>query len=170
MPSHRLLFSLSLSVFLHLTAFGTGDLLCHMQARRTKPTPPRLDATLRPPLPELASKPLLKDTIATAKAPPPRPAKAHAGPRGRLAAAKAERKLATHVYYPEAAVAAGIEGDVRLLVTLDDSGRIKQVEIADSSGYPILDQAAVRAAYAMGSVPGSDQRELILPVTFRLQP
>jgi periplasmic protein TonB len=170
MPSHRILFSLSLSVFLHLAAFGTGDLLCRMQEKRVRPPLARLDATLRLPAPEMAPQALLKDTIAAAEQQPRHPVKDKPARQGMRAAAKAQKKLAEHVYYPEAAVAAGIEGDVRLLLTLDDRGRIKEVQIADSSGYPILDRAAVRAAYAMGTVPEADGRELILPVTFRLQP
>jgi protein TonB len=170
MPSHRLLFSLSLSVFLHLTAFGAGDLLCHKQVRQTPARPPMLDATLLPAMPAMPAEALLKDTIADTPAPAKHPVKEKAGTSGRLATAKAQKKLAEHVFYPEAAVAAGIEGDVRLLVTLDDHGRITQVTVADTSGYKILDQAAIRAAYAMGSLPGVDRHELILPVTFRLQP
>ena len=170
MPSHRLLFSLSVSVFLHLAAFGTGDLLCRMQHRPVQPPVARLDATLLLPEPDLRMDTLLKDTMANEETPSPRRHDDRSRPNGKLAAAKAQKKLARHVFYPEAAVEAGIEGDVRLLLTLDDSGRIKEVQIADSSGYPILDRAAMRAAYAMGSVPGIDRRELILPVTFRLQP
>jgi protein TonB len=170
MPSHRLLFSLSLSVFLHLTAFGTGDLLCHMQEKRSQPSFARLDATLRPPLPETPAEALLKDTMATTEKQSSPSAADQSGTRGRLAVASARKKLAKHIFYPEAAIAAGIEGDVRLLVTLDDRGRITEVEIADSSGHSVLDQAAIRAAYAMGSIPGTDRHELILPVTFRLQP
>jgi protein TonB len=43
------------------------------------------------------------------------------------------------------------------------------VSIAASSGHAILDQAAVKAAYAMGKVNWVQSRELILPVIFRLE-
>jgi protein TonB len=82
----------------------------------------------------------------------------------------AERRLAEHVYYPEEAIARGLEGEVRLLLTLDDSGAIVEAQVADSSGHAILDQAAVRAAHAMGKLTGVARREIILPVRFRLRP
>ena len=67
MPSHRLLFSLSASVFLHLAAFGTGDLLCRMQEKGSRPPFARMEATLRLPRPETPAEALLKDTMATSK-------------------------------------------------------------------------------------------------------
>jgi periplasmic protein TonB len=172
MPSHRLLFALSLSVSLHLMAFGTVDLLCRMQKRHPPRPPAMLDATLRIPVPDMVAEPLLKNTLAQteprAKPKPPKDVKPGIGRR--IAEAVAKKKLAKHVYYPEAAIAAGIEGQVRLLLTLNASGGVKDVQIAESSGHAILDQAAIRAAYAMGSLPGLTEHEIILPVTFRLQP
>jgi hypothetical protein len=46
---------------------------------------------------------------------------------------------------------------------------ISDVSIAASSGHAILDQAAIKAAYAMGKVNWVQSRELILPVVFRLE-
>jgi protein TonB len=171
MPSHRILFALSFSVSLHLVAFGITDLLCRMQRQPAPQTPAVINATLRMPAPKLLLAPLLKDTLAPSepKVPPKHPKKAKPG-TGRLVEAAAQRKLAKHVYYPEAAIAAGIQGEVHLLLTLDENGAVKDARIADSSGHAILDQAAIRAAYSMGSLPGLDRREIILPVTFRLQP
>jgi protein TonB len=172
MPSHRILFALSLSVLLHLAAFGTSDLLCRMQRKRPPPARPALSATLRIPVPQRPQEPLLKNTLAATQpqVPPEHKKKDHAG-RGRpIAESTASRKLAKHVFYPAEAVAAGIEGEVRLLLTLDVDGAVTDVRIAGSSGHAILDQAAIRAAYAMGSLPGANQHEIILPVSFRLQP
>jgi periplasmic protein TonB len=173
MPSHRILFALSLSVFLHLMAFGVGDLLCRVQVKRHFPIPNVIDATLRIPVPEMPPlDSLLKDTLSEAKPTPvkekeTRPEK----PDGRrIAHLAAQRKLATHVYYPQEAIDAGIEGNVRLLLTLDDDGLIQDVQLAAGSGHAILDQAAIRAAWATRTLPGVGQRELMLPVTFRLQP
>ena len=130
-----------------------------------------LDATLRIPAPDVTAQPILKDTLAQSEPPaPPKPSRHDKTTFGQHVAEAAKRKLAKHVYYPEAAVAAGIEGDVRLLLTLDARGAVKDVQIAGSSGHAILDEAAIRAAYAMGTLPDLDQREIILPVTFRLQP
>ena len=43
------------------------------------------------------------------------------------------------------------------------------MQLAASSGHVLLDQAAIKAAFAMGRLPGVSARELILPVIFRLQ-
>ena len=66
-------------------------------------------------------------------------------------------------------MAQNIEGNVRLIIKLSDSGAVEDVIVAASSGYPILDNAAIKAAYAMGSLTGVTSRELILPVIFRLE-
>ena len=57
---------------------------------------------------------------------------------------------------------------MRLLVRLTPDGRVDDVSVAASSGHAILDNAAIKAAYAMGALPGGP-RELILPVIFQLQ-
>ena len=46
--------------------------------------------------------------------------------------------------YPEAARRRGIHGTLRLLVALKPNGHVKDVQVLQSSGYKILDQAAVR--------------------------
>ena len=66
-------------------------------------------------------------------------------------------------------MAQNIEGNVRLIIKLSANGAVDDVVIAASSGYTILDNAAVKAAYAMGSLTGVTSRELILPVIFRLE-
>ena len=81
----------------------------------------------------------------------------------------AQRKLSQHLFYPPEAVARGIEGEVRLILKLSASGAVEEVDVAASSGHKILDNAAIKAAYAMGQLTGATSRELILPVVFRLQ-
>lgn len=81
----------------------------------------------------------------------------------------AQRKLSQHVFYPPEAVARGLEGEVRLIVKLAADGQIDDVLLAASSGHALLDNAAIRAAYAMGTLAGTSGRELIVPVYFRLQ-
>ena len=81
----------------------------------------------------------------------------------------AQRKLSKHLFYPPEAVARGIEGEVRLILRLSASGTVEEVDIAASSGHRILDNAAIKAAYAMGQLTSAGKRELVLPVVFRLQ-
>ena len=172
----RLILALAFSLVLH------GSLLFPDAVRDTA-TPPRpaLRAFLRPPpaasLP--ASDPLLKNTLDAEQprekiTPPPLPLPQKPAKMARPATAKqavkvAQKKLSQHLYYPPEAIQRGIEGEVRLLITLAADGRIVEVSIAASSGHRLLDNAALKAAYAIGNLSGTETRELILPVIFRLQ-
>ncbi|RTL48143.1 MAG: energy transducer TonB [Rhodocyclaceae bacterium] len=173
--------ALLLSLLVHCLFLVGGGLW-----RPKPPRPPLLNVELRPPDPIEPSEPLLKNTLETPepqKEPPRPPTKpdavapqSSAGPAHPQSSSvkaapleAAQRKLSKHLYYPPEAVAAGLEGEVRLLLTLDGNGRIVDADIAASSGHKVLDQAALRAAWAMGSLEGEDKREMILPVLFRLR-
>jgi protein TonB len=56
-----------------------------------------------------------------------------------------------------------------LLLVLSEDGTISDVQIAASSGHAMLDNAAIKAAYAMGRLSGVTARQMILPVSFRLR-
>lgn len=76
--------------------------------------------------------------------------------------------------YPEAAIAAGWEGEVLLRVHIDRSGHVERVDVARSSGHAVLDGAAVLAvsrwrgqpAYAGGVAVATVE---VLPVRFQLR-
>lgn len=169
----RLIFALALSLALH------GGLLLPDILKRlpVAPPPPALQALLRlPPKPDAApAEPLLKNTLDNEEAPqvaplPPPPVRqAKAGSTLRRDVQVAQKKLSKTQFYPAQAVEQGIEGDVRLILKLSADGSVDDVGIAASSGHPILDNAAIKAAYAMGKLTGVTSRELILPVIFRLQ-
>lgn len=176
MPS-RLILALALSLALHASL-----LLPPVRKPDGPPRQPALEALLRLPAKTEVSdgEALLKNTLAVERAPaaakPPPPAPP--APRASQPVAKtsvrreveaAQRKLSPHLYYPPEAVARGLEGEVRLILTLGDDGSIAEVSIGTSSGHPILDKAAIKAAYAMGKVNWAHSHELILPVIFRLE-
>jgi len=46
--------------------------------------------------------------------------------------------------YPAAARRAGISGSLRMAVEILPNGRVSKIEISRSSGYPVLDKAAIR--------------------------
>lgn len=183
--SHRLILALALSFALH----GAVLLPDIFKRLPTTPPPPALQALLRlPPAPEPPpAEPLLKNTIDEEIAPkeveppppppPPKPVEPARKPEPKPAAKNtqkrdiqiAQRKLSEQQFYPPEAVARNIEGEVRLIIKLSDSGAVEDVSVAASSGHAILDNAAVRAAYAMGSLTGVTSRELVLPVIFRLE-
>ena len=47
--------------------------------------------------------------------------------------------------YPEIARRDGIQGDLLMKFTIQKSGKVTDVEIVKSSGYPMLDEAAKKA-------------------------
>lgn len=47
-------------------------------------------------------------------------------------------------YYPEASIRYGIYGDVRLLVVIRKDGSLEDIRILASSGYAVLDEAAIK--------------------------
>ena len=55
--------------------------------------------------------------------------------------------------YPYMAMKRRLEGTTTIVTTISASGAITDVSIASSSGHGILDDAAVAAAYAVGSYP-----------------
>ena len=179
MPPRRFQFALAASLALHAAVLGE-EAVRRLLAPAPPAAAPALQATLRiPPRPEPVAEPLLKNTLdetepetAAPKPPPPprhseAPAKAKATPPAKLKAA--QKKLAEHLFYPEEAVARGLEGEVRLLLVLDADGRVLEAQVASSSGHALLDQAAVRAAYAMGRIGNDGKPQMILPVVFSLQ-
>jgi len=181
MPSRRFLLALTLSFLFHATVIGLPEFELGADGRRL---PVALQARLLPSAQATAGGPdgpILKDTLAdeprervpadhamniAAPSPTSRPSAAvptHA------ARPTVTRKSAERRFYPPGAAARGIEGETRLRLTLDAAGRVVSVQIASSSGHPELDQAAVRAARSLDSLPGIGVRELLLPVIFRLQ-
>lgn len=163
----RFLLALAASLVLHLALLGLG-----LPRAKVSPRSTAISARLLPPATVRPSEPLLKDTLAEAAAatPPPKTIGAHsrrAAPHAPEAAAR--RKLSEMLFYPPEAVARGLEGEVRLLLTLDGDGTVRDAQIAAGSGHPILDEAAVKAAYAMGRLPEAGAREVLLPVVFKLR-
>ena len=55
--------------------------------------------------------------------------------------------------YPYMAMKRRLEGTTTIVTTISSSGAITSVSIASSSGHGVLDDAAVAAAYAVGSYP-----------------
>lgn len=136
------------------------------------PTPPpsplaRVDARLIPPNPaETPAEAVSSEPIESAKILPP-PVSPPRKLQGQ-ALRSAQTSLSEHLYYPPAAVANGIEGEVILLLALAENGQLVTASIARSSGHAILDQAALDAVRKIGALPGSP-RQSLFPVRFRLE-
>ena len=174
----RLIIALTLSLVLH------GSVLVFAAFRPTTPTPrPVLHAVLRlPPEPARPTEPppvpesLLKNTIeeeALHKEAPKRPppvVEKKAETRGTKPLTRREiravhKKLSEYVFYPEQARTRGIEGTVVLFVELAANGNVEDVRVVSSSGFPILDNAAIKGFYAIGHLPGASDT---WSYTFRL--
>ena len=78
-------------------------------------------------------------------------------------------QLSDKLLYPPEAIKLGLQGETLLVLDVGEGGRIVKASIATSSGYPVLDQAALRAAVQVGSLsPLLAGRSILLPVRFRL--
>jgi TonB family protein len=75
-------------------------------------------------------------------------------------------------YYPLGARVRGEEGAVTVRVWVNSSGRARRCEVARSSGYPALDEAAVdaaRRARYVSTRPGTWHAEAETTLTFRFR-
>ena len=178
-PPRRLLAALALSLLAHGLPF-VSDFL-----PRPRAAPPRpLVAELRPPaapLPETSPLFLPEQPAAKPEPPPPPPTARPPEPRRpKLVPAPSRtwqeevkrqfRKLhEAGLFYPEEAIARGLEGEALVLLILDADGNAVAVRLETSSGHGILDQAALRAARSLRSLPGDASRETLIPVRFRLR-
>lgn len=83
-----------------------------------------------------------------------------------------KRKHQAVLPYPEALKAQGLEADVTVFVNLDAAGRVTNVKVVKSSGYPDFDDAAVRAARAEEFAPATRDGEAVsysLGFTYRFR-
>lgn len=76
---------------------------------------------------------------------------------------------ASGLFYPREAVARNIEGEVLILIIIDETGHVSAARVEESSGHKILDDAALRAVRSLRSLPADAPREALLPVRFRLR-
>lgn len=144
----------------------------------SEPPPPPVELPKPPALPPLppiqAPKPPVQPPPQppTQAAPAPTPAAIPPNPTAQriIEAAKAAlRQMESQSFYPEDAIAQGLEGEVLVRLTLDESGNAVSARLERSSGYAVLDVAAVRAARSVRSLPAGTPREFSLPVRFRLR-
>ena len=85
------------------------------------------------------------------------------------AAHSAGEQMGRTLLYPAEAIERGLQGEALVLLFLDESGDAIAARLEASSGHPLLDQAAVRAARTLRALPASAAREALLPVRFRLR-
>ena len=81
--------------------------------------------------------------------------------------------VATNLKYPPVARRKGWQGTVVLKLHIESNGRISRLQVSETSGYPVLDRAAVDSLQ-LASVVQADQWlngksvDIVLPVEYRL--
>ncbi len=87
---------------------------------------------------------------------------------------KVARAVRKDFKYPRAAVRASMEGRAVVSITIDAEGQIVGAKLSRSSGYDILDKAAVTAAMSISKVPKApaelewSRRQVKIPFKFQL--
>lgn len=169
----RLLLALTFSLLLHIAPF-----IRDFVPQPKKPPPPTLQASLKPPLPAPPPVPLSLEKPAPAakaeaskKSVTTNSSKTPAETKKWLDNVKQQLKKQHErgEFYPAEAIAQGLEGEVLVLMLLDNDGQVAASRVEQSSGYKILDNAALQAVRALRSVPADAPRETLLPVRFRLR-
>jgi len=144
------------------------------------PPPPPVDLKEKPPVQVIApdinitvpvDAPPPPITNVTTKAPPAPPAP----PRPVAPGTPLSRTSAPDVadYYPEQARREGQEGRPQVKVCVGANGKLASAEVATSSGFPLLDEAAVKVAkatrYKAATTEGHAVESCaVLPVKFEL--
>lgn len=95
------------------------------------------------------------------------------GGRGRLPYRRPELVMLVPPVYPKDAEKKGFEGTVDLRILVTEKGMVDDVEIAQSSGYSSMDEAAVRAAKKTRFRPAIQNGQRVAmwinyPITFAL--
>jgi protein TonB len=72
-------------------------------------------------------------------------------------------------YYPADALRLQVQGSVRVVLHIDADGIVRHVAVERSSGFAVLDRAALTLARAYRFSAGSGWRRTRLPVTFRIE-
>jgi protein TonB len=84
-----------------------------------------------------------------------------------------QRALLSHFTYPRRARKHGWQGSLKLGLRIESNGELTNIRVIESSGYNVLDRAALESARKIRileshHVAESEPREMVIPVEFRL--
>jgi protein TonB len=179
--------ALALSIFLHAALLAMGLRLPVPPPGFPRPAEAQLTVWLERFSAQVQPQPLFLPPQSTAAAAEPAPHRAPRAPRpvpdtgskessattltmlSGEAAKQAGEQIARELLYPPEAIARGLQGEALVLLFLDASGNAIAARLEASSGYALLDDAAVHAARTLRALPSSAPREALLPVRFRLR-
>jgi protein TonB len=81
-----------------------------------------------------------------------------------------QRRIRDRLVYPAAARKAGVQGVTEVTFTIHGDGRVSAASVKKSSGYAILDEAAIEAVLNAAPFPSPPaQARISIPVAFRLR-
>ncbi len=173
---HLLPLCLLLSFALHSTVLWIPSLKAHF-----KPKPTRLTAHIQI-LPEKKNLPQTPPLILPQPAPlsPTLPVHSNNLPNKigkttkvqtwqEVVQEKIRAQQQNGLFYPPEAIAQNLEGVVEVLIFLNENGTVLAARVETSSGFPLLDEAALVAARALKSLPLDAPEEILLPIVFRLE-
>jgi len=92
-----------------------------------------------------------------------------------LFTSQVRQRIAAAQYYPRLARQRGMEGRTVISFILDQRGRLTKVDLAQTSGYPLLDRAALEAVHNGAPYPEipaplkTDSFQFKLPISFVLK-
>lgn len=132
--------------------------------------PVLVDIQLPPPPPTAIQAPVTTEVVPPPPAPPP-PQPTRAVVRTKVGIASAPDP---QDYYPNTSRSLGEAGIVKVRLCYGENGRVTQTTLSESSGFPRLDDAAVRMGnrYRMkpATVDGKPEADcVVLPVRFSLE-
>lgn len=82
---------------------------------------------------------------------------------------KIEAQKNAGLFYPKDAILQGLEGVAEVMIFLDSDGKVLAARLEATSGYAILDEAALQLARALKTLPRGAPTEIVLPIVFRLE-
>jgi periplasmic protein TonB len=177
---HRsLLAAIGASLLIHVAPFASELLIPQRQQLPAPDQPIPLTATLMPKPAQLAEQEFLLPEPSSNSKPvaqaAEKPQKTAVAPKNRAKTwtqAIREQFSAQQrdgLFYPEAAIQQGLEGEALVLLLLDPTGSVVAARIEESSGHALLDDAALRAVRRLRSLPADAPSESLLPVRFTLR-
>lgn len=165
-------FALHLLPFLPLADFGQKSASTAAPPLQAELRPPPASALPPPPPLKLPDPPAPKPASAAKPKPlpPAESSPARTAKTWTQVVREHLKKLDTAgQFYPAEAIARGEQGEVLVLMLLDEQGKVSAARVEQGSGYPLLDAAALRAVRSLSSLPADAPRQVVLPVRFRLR-
>ncbi|MCE5274189.1 MAG: energy transducer TonB [Syntrophaceae bacterium] len=87
----------------------------------------------------------------------------------RLYASQVLKIIQANLSYPANARRRNLEGKLSIRFSVDEQGKVSDIEIISSSGIPLLDKASVKTIQSCVFPPPPDKATILtVPVTFKL--